>query len=227
MVSPLTQYAYAYPHPAVTTDVVVFTIELNALKVLLVRRVNEPYAGMWALPGGFLGIEEDLEACARRELAEETAIEGVYLEQLCTFGNPGRDPRERVVSVTYLALVPIDAVEPRAASDASAVAWFDYTALPELAFDHAAIIAQAHKRLVAKLAYSTIAFQLLPATFTLSEAQQVYESLLGRALDKRNFRKRILALDCLRKTSDYRRNGNHRPARIYRMSDPDRVDIIK
>jgi 8-oxo-dGTP diphosphatase len=220
-------YSYRYPHPAVSTDVVVFTIDAGQLKLLLVRRANAPFQDMWALPGGFLDIDEDLAACALRELEEETGVRGVYLEQLYTFGRPDRDPRERVISVAYFALVPIDRLSPRAASDAAEVGWFAFNHLPALAFDHADIIAMAHRRLVAKLDYSTIAFQFLPATFTLSELQQVYETLRNSPLDKRNFRKRMLALDCLEETGRLRRSGSHRPAREYRLTDREQVAIIK
>jgi 8-oxo-dGTP diphosphatase len=220
-------YTYRYPHPAVSTDVVVFTIEAQTLELLLVRRANEPFRGMWALPGGFLDIDEDLEACALRELEEETGLRGVYLEQLYTFGEPRRDPRERVISVAYFALVPIDRVDPRAASDAAEVGWFPFNKLPELAFDHAEIIRLAHRRLVAKLDYSTIAFQFLPPTFTLSELQRVYETLRNAPLDKRNFRKRVLALGCLAETGRLRRTGSHRPAREYRLVDPEQVAFVK
>ena len=220
-------YQYRYPHPAVSTDVVVFTIQDWQLKLLLVRRAKAPFQDMWALPGGFLEIDEDLEDCAVRELEEETGISGVYLEQLYTFGKPSRDPRERVISVAYFALLPVDNLQPRAASDAAAVAWFPFNDLPSLAFDHAEIIALAHRRLVAKLDYSTIAFQFMAASFTLSEVQRVYEILLNASLDKRNFRKRVLGLGCLEATGLQRRNGNHRPAREYRLKDRQRVSIIK
>jgi 8-oxo-dGTP diphosphatase len=226
-VNDTTPYRYRYPHPAVSTDVVVFTIEEQELKLLLVRRANDPYRGMWALPGGFLDIAEDLEDCALRELEEETGVRGVYLEQLYTFGAPDRDPRERVISVAYFALVPLGKLAPRAASDAAEVGWFAFNRLPELAFDHDEIIAMAHRRLVAKLEYSTIAFQFMPATFTLSELQRVYETLRNAPLDKRNFRKRILALDCVEETGRLRRNGSHRPAREYRLTDRGQVAIIK
>ena len=217
MRSPSQTFSYPYPHPAVTTDVVVFTVRNNRLAILLVKRANMPFAGSWALPGGFLDIDEDLDACAARELEEETGIAGLYLEQLYTFGATHRDPRERVISVTYYALVPQDALTaPRAASDASDVDWFDFDALPPLAFDHAAIVQMAHRRLVAKLDYSTIAFGFMPKTFTLSELQCVYETLLNQPLDKRNFRKRILAQDLIEETGRQRRNGKHRPAREYR-----------
>lgn len=220
-------YSYAYPHPAVTTDVVLFTLRDNALCVLLIERLNEPFQGMWALPGGFLDIGEDLDACAMRELREETGIEGVYLEQLYTFGTPERDPRERVISVTYFALARSDNLQPQAASDAARVAWFPVTELPQLAFDHAAIIRLAQQRLVAKLHYSTIAFQLLPAQFTLSQLQAVYEILLDEPLDKRNFRKGILARGILQETGEFARNGKHRPAKTYRVTNPTQVEIIK
>ena len=222
-----TPHCYAYPHPAVTTDVVLFTLRANKLCVLLIERLNPPHQGMWALPGGFLEIGEDLEACAMRELREETGIEGVYLEQLYTFGAPDRDPRERVISVTYFALARSDSLQPRAASDACRVAWFPLTELPPLAFDHAEIIRLAHQRLVAKLNYSTIAFQLLPEPFTLSQLQAVYETLLDEPLDKRNFRKGMLARGILQETGEFARHGKHRPAKTYRVSNPGRVEIIK
>jgi 8-oxo-dGTP diphosphatase len=220
-------YSYAYPHPAVTTDVALFTLRDNTLSVLLIERNNPPFLGMWALPGGFLEIGEDLEQCAKRELLEETGIEGVYLEQLYTFGTPDRDPRERIISVTYFALTRSDALQPKAASDAARVAWFPVTRLPELAFDHASIIQLAYRRLVAKLNYSTIAFQLLPESFTLSQLQSLYEILLDERLDKRNFRKAMLARGILRETGEYTRSGSHRPAKTYRVTNPTRVEITK
>lgn len=220
-------FCYAYPHPAVSTDVVLFTIRHDKLMLLLIKRRGEPFAGSWALPGGFLEIGEDLEACAARELEEETGLRDIYLEQLYTFGKPDRDPRERVISVAYYALVPSDKLEPRAASDAADTGWFAMDDLPSLAFDHDRIIALAHRRLVAKLDYSTIAFQFLPGTFTLSEAQRVYEILLNAPLDKRNFRKRLRALDLLQETGKLRRAGNHRPAREYRLRQPGRVENFK
>ena len=133
---PEATFSYPYPHPAVTTDVVVFTIREGRLCILLVKRANPPHRGEWALPGGFLDIDEDLDTCAARELAEETGIEGVYLEQLYTFGATGRDPRERVISVAYDALIPEQALQtpPRAASDAADVGWFEFGRQPPLAF---------------------------------------------------------------------------------------------
>lgn len=220
-------YTYPYPHPAVTTDMVIFTIRKGQLELLLIRRGSEPFKNYWALPGGFVDINEDLEACALRELEEETGITGVYLEQLYTFGSPNRDPRERVISVAYYALVPPDRINIRAASDAREVAWFEVRQLPPLAFDHAEIVAMAHQRLAAKLNYSTIALQFMPENFTLSELQQVHESILGDRLDKRNFRKRLMALDCIKDTGKSRRNGNHRPARLYTVKSPGTVEFTK
>jgi 8-oxo-dGTP diphosphatase len=221
-------YCYDYPHPAVTTDVVVFTLREQRLQLLLIRRANPPFADMWALPGGFLDIDEDIDRCAARELAEETGLSGVYLEQLYTFGRPDRDPRDRVISVAYYALAPEHRLaEPKAASDAAEVAWFPADALPPLAFDHGDIIAMAHRRLVAKLDYSNIALQFMPETFTLSELQRVYEAVRGEALDKRNFRKHILALGQIEATGALRRSGKHRPAREYRIKHPERVEYIK
>ncbi|MGD2081811.1 MAG: NUDIX domain-containing protein [Chromatiales bacterium] len=221
------QHCYRYPHPAVTTDVVVFTIREERLKILLIRRGAEPFRGMWALPGGFLEIGEDLETCAKRELEEETGISGLYLEQLYTFGDPHRDPRERVISVTYFALVPSGRLELRASSDADQADWFPVDALPELAFDHREIIALARRRLKAKLHYSTIAFQLMPECFTLGELQRVYEVLLDEPQDKRNFRKWMLGLDQIEETGELRHNGRSRPARTYRLRNPHRVEIIR
>ena len=220
-------YQYPYPHPAVTTDIVVFTIRQEHLQLLLIRRGNEPYKGKWALPGGFLDIEEDLESCAKRELEEETGIKDVYLEQLYTFGKPNRDPRERVISVTYYALTPSCQMEPKAASDAADAGWFPVDDLPELAFDHLEIINLGHQRLVAKLNYSTIAFQFLTERFTLSELQQVYEIIRNQPLDKRNFRKWILALDRIEETDELSKISSHRPARLYRVKNPDQVEIIR
>lgn len=220
-------YSYTYPHPAVTTDVVVFTLRDRCLQLLLIRRATEPFQGYWALPGGFLEIDEDLKQCAARELEEETGVQGVYLEQLYTFGRPGRDPRERVISVAYFALVPSERLALRAASDAADAAWFPFAGLPPLAFDHAEIIHMAHRRLIAKLDYSTIAFQFLPETFTLSELQETYETLMDEALDKRNFRKWVLTLEQIEETGELRRGGRHRPARLYRLTTRDRIDYIR
>jgi len=220
-------YTYKYPHPAVTTDIVIFTLQHKDLKVLLIQRANDPFKMHWSLPGGFVDIDEDLETAALRELEEETGVTGVYLEQLYTFGAPTRDPRERVISVAYYALVPVDRITIHAASDARNVGWFACGQLPELAFDHARIIELARNRLSAKIAYSTIALQFMPVKFTLSELQTVYEIIMDSPLDKRNFRKRLLAYDCIEATGETRQNGKHRPARLYTLKSPGTIEFIK
>lgn len=220
-------HCYAYAHPAVTTDVVIFSIKDAALNVLLIERAADPFRGRWALPGGFVNEDETLEACAERELAEETGLRGVYLEQLYTFGDPGRDPRERVISVAYYALIPAHRSDLRAATDAAAVAWHRLDALPSLAFDHRRIVELAQQRLAAKLSYSTIAFQFMPETFTLSELQAVYEIISAQPIDKRNFRKWVLGLGRIEATGEERRDGQHRPAKLYRQRFPGKVEYIR
>ena len=210
-----------------TTNIVVFTLRDEQLKLLLVRRANPPYQDYWALPGGVVGEDEDIEANAMRKLAEGTGVSGVYLEQLCTFGDPGRDPRERVISVAYYALVPSERLRLRTDERGEGVGWFAMDELPELAFDHGDMVEVAHQRLAAKLDYSTIAFQFMPQRFTLSDLQNVYQMILNCELDKRNFRKRMLAMDQIRETDEVRRNGSHRPARLYRAHNPNEVQIIK
>ena len=220
-------YQYDYPHPAVTTDVVIFSIRDKELKLLLIKRRGTPFKGKWALPGGFVRVDESLEEGARRELQEETGLSGVYLEQLYTFGEPQRDPRERVITVAYYALIPSEQVSLCAATDAEAVGWFGMEELPPLAFDHTKIVRMAHKRLAAKLDYSTIAFQFMGPEFTLTELQSVYEIILQEDIDKRNFRKWVLAMEKIEETGGVQREGAHRPAKLYRVRDPDRVEIIK
>lgn len=220
-------YTYQYPHPAVTVDIVIFTVRDNQLKLLLIKRAGEPFKGEWALPGGFIGIDEDLRQGAERELREETGVGGVYLEQLKTFGKPDRDPRERVITVAYYALIPSDKVILQAASDAEAVGWFGMDELPKLCFDHPIILDVAHKRLVAKLDYSTIAFQFMPKIFTLRELQDVYEIILQEELDNRNFRKWALALEGIEETGELESDVPYRPAKLYRVTDRNAVTFIK
>lgn len=201
----------------VTVDVVMFTIREGRLAVLLVRRGIEPFAGRWAIPGGFIQPEEPLEAAALRELEEETGVRDVYLEQLYTFGTPGRDPRGRVVTVAYYALIAANR-ELTAGSDAADARWWPMEGLPELAFDHRRILDYALERLRNKLEYTTVGFQLLPGEFTLSELQAVYEAILGRVLDKRNFRRKLELLDILTPVKGARRGGRTRPAQLFRFS---------
>ena len=220
-------YEYEYPHPAVTVDVVIFTVRNDELKVLLIKRALEPFSGRWALPGGFIEMDESLEDAAKRELLEETGVDAAYLEQLYTFGTPDRDPRERVISVAYYALMPSDALEIKAASDAEGVGWFRIDELPELAFDHQEILGMALERLASKLDYSTIAFQLMPEEFTMPELRHLYELITREEIDARNFAKRIFALDVIEPTGRDRREGAHRPAKLYRVKDRSKVEVIK
>jgi len=220
-------FTYDYHRPAVTVDITIFTVRNDELNILLIKRAEPPFQGEWAIPGGFVMEDEDLEVAAARELVEETGVSGVYLEQLFTFGAPGRDPRGHTVTVAYSALIPSDNLELTASTDAEGVAWFAIDKLPELAFDHDDILEVAHDRLVAKLEYSTIVFQLMPEAFTLTELQHVYEIIERKEIDKRNFRKRILALGVIEATGEEKREGPHRPAKLYRVIDRSKVDVIK
>ncbi len=214
-------------YPAIAVDTVIFTMSDADLLVLLVRRRGEPFAGHWAIPGGFVEDGESLDDAASRELREETGVDDVYLEQLYTFGRPDRDPRGRVISVVYYALLR-QAILPAAADDAADARWFPLRDLPPLAFDHAEVLDYALSRLRNKVEYTNIVFSLLPDTFTLTELQRVYEIILGRALDKRNFRKKIGSLDLVEPTGAVRRDGAHRPARLYqfRSREPMIVEIF-
>jgi 8-oxo-dGTP diphosphatase len=210
--------ASKYERPSVTVDVVMMSLRQRDLQVLLVKRRSWPYEGMWAIPGGFVQMDESLETAAKRELQEETGVHDVYLEQLYTFGDPGRDPRTRVITVVYFALLASELLQVRAADDAADVNWFSMYNLPPLAFDHAQILEYALNRLRGKLDYTRIAFNLLPEQFTLRELQRVYEIILHRKLDKRNFRKKVLSTGILEDTGAKKMEGTHRPARLYRFN---------
>jgi 8-oxo-dGTP diphosphatase len=206
-----------YERPAVTVDVLIFTIAEDKLKVALIKRGLPPFQNSWAIPGGFVHIEESLEEAARREIEEEAGVSDVFLEQLYTFGNPARDPRARVITVAYYALVPSERIKLAASTDAQEASWFVVDELPPLAFDHTLILEHAVNRLKSKLEYSNIAYALLPPKFRLSDLQKVYEIILGRKLDKRNFRKKMLSLDLLEATRQVDAGGAHRPAQLYRF----------
>ncbi len=210
-------HTYPYARPALAVDCVVFGLDENDLEVLLIRRDLEPFAGKWALPGGFVRVDESVDDAARRELSEETGLGRVFLEQLYTFGDPGRDPRDRVVTVAYYALVNLGAHRVKAATDAREAAWFAVTDLPRLAFDHDAIVAMALERLRGKVRYRPLGFELLPAKFTLGMLQRLYEKILERPLDKRNFRKKVLSMGLLEELDEVEQDVAHRAARLYRF----------
>jgi 8-oxo-dGTP diphosphatase len=219
-------YSYKYPRAALTVDCVVFGLDEGDLKVLLIQRGLEPFKGRWALPGGFVRVHETLDAAARRELQEEAGLTDVFLEQLYTFGTVDRDPRERVVSVAYYALVELSRHNARAASDAANARWFAVAQAPKLAFDHAEILRAAVERLKGKLRYQPIGFELLPEKFTLSQLQHLYEAVLGTALDKRNFRKKVIGLGLLVPLNETQMMGRHRPAQLFRF-DSEKYEKLK
>jgi 8-oxo-dGTP diphosphatase len=212
-------YTYQYPRPALTVDCVIFAYDHrlgNAdVKVLLIERDIEPYRSKWALPGGFAEMKETLEAAAKRELREETGLVNIHMEQFFTFDEVDRDPRGRVISVAYFGLTHLAEASIVAASDAQRAMWFSLRQLPELAFDHATIIAKALERLRGKIRTEPIAFELLPERFTLTELQTLYETILQTTFDKRNFRKKIETYQCLRTTDETQHGESHRAARFY------------
>jgi 8-oxo-dGTP diphosphatase len=205
-----------YEQPAVTVDLVIFTVDEDLLKIMLVKRVEEPFADSWSLPGGFLKASESLEGAALRVLKEKTGLENVYMEQLYTFGDPDRDPRARVITVTYFALIPWkDLVPP--SDKVTSLMWASVNHLPKLAFDHREIVVYAVRRLRAKASYSNIVYGLMPRQFRLSELQRMYEIIINDKLDKRNFRKRMLATGLLQETGRRESAGAHRPAMLYKF----------
>ena len=198
----------------VTVDIVVFTVHEQTLQVLLIERGIDPFKGRYALPGGFVRAEETLEQAAFRELLEETGTKDVYLEQLYTFGDPHRDPRGRVVTVAYYALVPTDKSPLLAGTDAATAGWYPVSALPPLAFDHKRIVEYAVDRLRNKLEYTNVGFQLLPTKFTLSALQALHEAILGKPLDKRNFRRKVLGLGLVKPSKEMQATGR-KPAQLF------------
>ncbi len=229
MTSPADAYNPAdYERPSVTVDIVIFSLLDAQLKALLIKRKHWPYEGYWAIPGGFVGMKESLEDAAYRELKEETNVDrsDVYLEQLRTFGKVDRDPRTRVITVAYVALVGADKLQnPQAGDDAADVGWFSAYKPPKLAFDHRRILKYAVTRLRYKLEYSAVGFQLLPELFTLRELQQAYEIVLDEKLDKGNFRSKLKKSQVVEATNSYQQTGG-RPARLYRFKD-DAVAEVK
>ncbi len=212
-------YCYEFPKASLTVDCVVFGLDSDHLQVLLIQRGIQPFQGQWALPGGFIHMDESLEQAALRELREETGITQIFLEQLFTFGDVDRDPRDRVVTVAYYALIDLNAHQLKATTDASDAAWFPVAKLPPLAFDHDKILTVALKRLKGKLRYEPIGFELLPKKFTLSQLQHLYETVLEETLDKRNFRKKILSMELLIDLNETEKNVSHRAAKLYQFDE--------
>jgi 8-oxo-dGTP diphosphatase len=219
---------YRYPRPALTVDAVVFGLDDEGLKVLLIQRKYEPFKDCWAFPGGFFDVTKDRNAdeAVARELREETTLTGLFLEQLYTFSDKERDPREHVVSVAYYCLVRPEQLKPIGSDDAKEAGWFLLEDIPELAFDHQKILETALARLRAKVRYQPIGFELLPKEFTLSALQKLYESILQVPLDKRNFRKRIEATGVLEPLDDYSETAG-KPARLYRFDHEAYQRLVK
>ena len=212
-------YTYDFPRISLTVDSVVFGFDEDNLKVLLIQRDVEPFKGKWALPGGFVHIDETLENAAIRELHEETGLSNIFLEQLYTFSELERDPRDRVITVAYYALVNVFDQKVKAATDACNAAWFPVDDTPTLSFDHEKILKTAHERLKGKVRYQPIGFELLPDKFTLSQLQWLYETILETKIDKRNFRKKVLAMGFIDETDEIQKDVAHRAARLYRFNE--------
>jgi 8-oxo-dGTP diphosphatase len=220
-------YTYEYPRPSLTVDCIIFGLDQTGrLKVLLIQRAKNPFKDHWALPGGFVDMDEDLEAAALRELKEETGVENIFIEQLYTFGTPERDPRGRVVSVAYFALVNLAEHKLGADTDAQDVRWYALDELPVLAFDHALILETAINRLRGKVRYQPIGFELLPASFTLTQLQTLYQTILGKELNKRNFRTKILKMGILAEDKMLR-GVAHRPAQMYKFDQQKYEDYLQ
>jgi 8-oxo-dGTP diphosphatase len=207
-----------YKQPSVTTDVIIFAIRNSELSVLLIKRGIEPFKGTWTIPGGFVDIADSIEDTARKKLKEKTGVEAEYLEQLYTFGDVKRDPRGRVISVAYFALINPKDTKLSTSPEADEVKWFTIKSLPKLSFDHKKILDYAIQRLQWKFEYTTIAFSLLPKKFSLTQLQKIYETVFDKKFDKRNFRKKILSLDIIKETKELQEGVSFRPAQLYQFT---------
>jgi 8-oxo-dGTP diphosphatase len=209
--------------PAVSVSVLIFSINKGKLEIILIQRVREPFKDYFSIPGDIIDIDESLESAARRVLHDKTGLSDVYLEQLYTFSDPARDPRGRVITVGYFAFLPHNSVDLSKAPNALHACFMPVNKLPKLAFDHKKIIEYAVDRIKAKVEYSDIAKGLLSEKFRLYELQKVHEIILGEELDKRNFRKKILSLGLIKQTGEVYRQGNYRPAQLYKFVTKDVV----
>lgn len=209
-------FCYKYPHPAVTADCVIFGFDGINLKVLLIERGIEPYKGKWAFPGGFVNMNESCEEGALRELKEETGLSTAYIEQFHTFSDPQRDPRERIITVAYFALVRIQ--EVKGGDDAAQAAWFALDEVPQLAFDHDRILREALKRLRERIHFEPIGFELLPEKFTMRELQNLYEAILDVHFDRANFSKKMLHFNILTQLEETVWPTPKREANLYRFN---------
>lgn len=212
-------YQYEYPHAAITADNVVFGFDGRDLHLLLIERGCDPYKGSWALPGGFMQIDETIEQCARRELMEETGISNIYMDQFRVFSDVGRDPRERVVTVAFYALVRKSDYKLIAGDDAARALWFEVDQLPPLAFDHFEIIAQARSHLRAMLKLKPIAFRLLDEKFSMSELQRLYELIAGTTYDRRNFARKMSSTGLLKDVGMVRMASPGRNPNLYTFDE--------
>ncbi len=218
---------YKYPRPAVTTDSVIFGFDDSDLKILLIKRGIEPYKNLWALPGGFVHENESAEEGAKRELKEETGLENIYIEQLYTFSEPDRDPRGRVISIAYFALVKLGDYKPKGGDDAADAKWFSVKDIPTLAFDHEKIIRTALYRLKGKIRYQPIGFELLNEKFIFAELLHLYETVLEIKIDKRNFRKKMLKTGLLIELDEKQKNVAHKAAKFFKFDKQKYEELSK
>lgn len=218
-------YTYKYPRPSVTTDCVIFGYDEHELKVLLIERGNDPYKGCWAFPGGFLNMDEEALTGAKRELQEETGLEQAYIEQFYTFSDVDRDPRGRVISIAYLALVKIQ--EVKGGDDATQAKWFSMKEIPSLAFDHKQILYLAINRLKEKIFLEPILFELLPETFTLLQLQHIYECILGEHFDIQKFTNKLLDAGILENTNSNSVGENCQNSTKYRFNKTRNLPFIQ
>lgn len=214
-----------YDFAVIATDVVIMTIIEGELKILLIKMKKAPFENAWAIPGGLVDSEESVFLAAKRHLSQKAGLKDIFLEQLYTFGDVSRDPFGRVVSVAYLALAPANKVKPETTGEYDGIEWHPVYDLPELAYDHKEMVDMAVKRLQSKLEYTNIVYNLLEPEFTLTDMQVAYEVILGRGLDKRNFRKKILSLNIVKKIGKNELGKQNRPAELYSFVDKELKEV--